>query len=157
MIEKMKGCGRALCDKDIDGIEAHIGIHLPEEYRAFLLRYNGGRPTPRAFPIEGLANNPFGVILDFFGIDDTVESCNLDWNVETMNGRLPANLLPIACDDGGDLICLSLFGEDADSVLFWDRHKEKGAPSYENVFKIASSFTEFIDGVRELPDGPQAS
>lgn len=151
MIERMEGCGRRLSGNDIQELEAHIGIRLPGEYKAFLLEHNGGRPVPRAFPIEGLANNPFGVVLDFFGIDDPVESCNLDWNFESLKGRLPANLFPIACDDGDDLICLSLFGEDAGAVLFWDQHTEPPEPSYKNVYRIAASFSEFIDGIRELP------
>ncbi len=157
MIEQMEGCGRRLSDEDIRELEDRIGIRLPGDYKAFLVKYNGGRPRPRAFPIEGLANNPFGVVLDFFGIDDPVESCNLDWNFEVHRGRVPVNLFPIACDDGGDLICLSLLGHDTGSVLFWDYHNEPSEPSYENVYKIAASFSEFIGGMRELPDYPSPS
>jgi hypothetical protein len=101
-----------------------------------------------------LANNPYGVTQVFFGIDDPEESCNLDWNMDVFNGRLPANLLAIACDDGGDLICLSLFGDDAGSVLFWDFYNEPAEPSYVNVYRIAESFAAFIEGLRPLPDLP---
>jgi hypothetical protein len=151
MIMQMTECGRPLSTKEIEALDAKLGLSLPEEYKSFLLRYNGGRPTPNAYPIDGLENNPFGVIQGFFGVDDPIESCNLDWNVAIMKGRLPANLLPIACDDGDDLICISLFGEDAGAVVFWDQHAESSTPSYDNVYRIADSFMEFLDGIRELP------
>ncbi len=154
MIQRMDESGRQLSHDDIRWIESRMGIRLPGEYIAFLLRHNGGRPIPNAYPIEGLENNPFGVVRTFFGIDDPIESCNLDWTYDVVRGRIPANLLPIACDDGGDLICLSLFGEDAGAVLFWDRHTEPSTPSYANVYKIADSFAEFLDGIRGLPGAP---
>jgi len=154
MIERMDECARRLSAKDLEAIELQAGARLPNEYKAFLLRHNGGRPRPNAFPIQGLPNNPFGVIQVFFGIDDPVESCNLDWNIKTLNARLPANLFPIACDDGGDIVCLSLFGDDAGSVLFWDCYNEPGEPSYANVYRIAESFTAFIEGLRPLPESP---
>ena len=151
MIHRMCESGRQLSRDDIRRVELRMGIQLPGEYTAFLLKYNGGRPTPNAYPIEGLRNNPFGVIQVFFGIDDPLESSNLDWTYDVISGRVPPNLLPIACDDCGDLICLSLFGEDAGSVLFWDQHTEPSTPSYANVYKIADSFAEFLNGIRELP------
>lgn len=152
MIETMEDCGRALADVDIQQLEELIGIVLPDGYKRFLLRYNGGRPIPNAFPIEGLENNPFGTIQVFYRIDGSIESSNLDWNYDTLNGRLPPNLLAIACDEGDDQICISLFGDDAGSILFWDCHKETEVPGYHNVYRIAGSFSEFIDGLRELPD-----
>lgn len=157
MIQRMEECGPQLSPEDIRRIESLTGISIPDEYRAFLLKHNGGRPIPNTFPIEGLENNPFGDIQVFFGIDDPVESCNVYWNYEVHKGRIPSNLLPIACDDGGDLICVSLFGEDAGALLFWDRHTEPRQPSYENVYRIAASFSEFIDGIRELPEYPSLS
>jgi hypothetical protein len=152
MIQQIEESARQLLPEDIRRIESLIGMRLPVDYVTFMLKYNGGYPIPSAFPIEGFVNNPFGVIQVFFGIDRPIESSNLDWNFETFNGRIPANLFPIACDDGGDLICLSLFGEDAGAVLFWDCYAESSEPSYENVYRIASSFQEFVDGIIELPE-----
>ena len=62
MIERLDECARPLSAEDVQAIEAQIGVRLPDDYKAFLLRHNGGRPRPNAFPIQGLANNPFGVI-----------------------------------------------------------------------------------------------
>lgn len=152
MLEHVKDCGRKLTEANISELEKRLGVNLLSEYKSFLLKYNGGIPIPRAFPIEGLKNNPHGVVQEFLGIDCELESSNLDWNHEVMRGRLPSNLFAIACDDGGDLICISLYGNDAGSVVFWDRHQETNKPTYLNVYPIAKSFTEFIEGLQPLPD-----
>ena len=149
MIERMKELGPPLTEADIEWLEREISIRLPGEYRAFLLKYNGGRPSPGAFPIQGLANNPFGNIQVFFRIGGPIESSNLDWEYNVFAGRIPANLLAIACDDCGDLICLSLFGPDAGSVVFWDILNEPDEPTYANVYPVADSFEEFLEGIYE--------
>jgi len=151
MIQQMKECGTPLSMTDIDELERSLGIALPNDYRAFLLKYNGGRPTPNGFPIEGLKGNPMGSIQVFFGIGSPIESCNLDWNYATHNGRVPTNLFPIACDDGGDLVCLSLYGKDAGAVVFWDYFNEPDEPSYQNAYHIAGSLAEFLESIHTLP------
>ena len=149
MIEKMTESGPPLTEADVEWLEREIGIRLPGVYRAFLLKYNGGRPSPSKFPIQGFANNPFGNIKIFYAIDDPIESCNLSWEYDMFAGRVPANLLAIASDDFGDLICLSLFGPDAGSVVFWDYVNEPEEPTYANVYPVADSFEEFLEGICE--------
>jgi cell wall assembly regulator SMI1 len=152
MIAQISECGRSLVPSDIDQLEHAIGMRLPDDYKAFLLRYNGGVPTPAAFPIDRFENNPYGVVQVLFRIDGKIESSNLDWNYGVMNGRIQSNLFPVGCDGSGDLICVSLFGDDAGSVVFWDYYGETPEPSYSNVYHIADSFSEFLTSLRELPD-----
>src|SRR5262249_6098169 len=106
----MLDTGPPLTDARIDRLERELGIKLPEGYRSFLRRYNGGRPNPEFFPIQGLENNPFGGIHHFLGIDIPVESSCIDWNYRILKGRIPRELLPIAGDHMGNAICLSLRG-----------------------------------------------
>jgi len=68
-----------------------------------------------------------------------------------MNGRIPSNLFPFASDDGGDLICISLWGDDSGNIVFWDYYNEHFPPTYANVYYIASSFSEFINNMFENP------
>jgi cell wall assembly regulator SMI1 len=152
MIESMDESARVLTTSDVLSLEHKLGLSLPVEYKNFLLRHNGGRPTPRAFPIVGLELNPFGTIQVFFGIDDPIECCNIDWNYKEHNGRIPPNLLPIACDDGSDLVCLALAGADAGAVFFWDGYDESDDLGYSNLYLLADSFDEFIKAIQELPD-----
>jgi hypothetical protein len=151
VIESFSECGPPLKDRDIVAWEDAMGQALPPDYRDFLLEHNGGRPFPNAFPIEGLDNNPFVAIQVFFRINGKdVESSNLDWNLQVFKDRLPENLLAIACDDGGDLICYSLFGKDVGAIVFWDRHQERDEPTYDNVYPIANSFPKFLEGIRDM-------
>lgn len=154
MIEKIVETGRPLSVGDLSNLEDQLRLALPEAYRSFLLTYNGGRPKPNAFPIRNLPSNPFGVIQVFFGIDYPVESCSLEWNLSAYRGRISANLLPIACTDGGDLVCLSLFGIDEESVVFWDSYGELEGPGDANIYHVAENFAAFIDGIRSHPDLP---
>src|SRR5271157_2805651 len=112
MLELMKDSARPLNDEDLVSLEREIGKALPESYKAFLLRYNGGLPSPDSFPIQGMQDNPYGVIQEFLGIDCPIISSNLKWNHQILASRIPPNLFPIASTPSGDMLCLSLGGDD---------------------------------------------
>ena len=159
MIKRMTEGGPPISYADVEQLEASIGRILPDDFKRFLIQFNGGRPEPNAYPLLGLDKNPYCVVHIFFGIDRPFESGNLEWNFEVMNGRIPDNLFPIACDDGGDLLCLSLYGDDAGSVVFWDYYAEHFPPAYDNVYRIpgADSFSAFIELLQYYsyaPDSP---
>src|SRR5690242_5053803 len=88
--------GPPIEERDVSSFERKHGIQLPSEYRAFLLRSNGGRPERDLFPVPGFAGNPVGRLHFFFGIGDPVESCDLEWNLKVFSDRIPAHLLPVA-------------------------------------------------------------
>ena len=143
----MSDVGRPLSDGDIGALEINLDVRLPEEYKAFLKQNNGGYPDPSYFPIHGFENNPVGTIQVFFRTDGPIKSSNLDWNYRTFLGRIPENLFPIACEDGGSLICLSLSGSDKGAVYYWDYYGESQPPSYDNVYQIAGTFQGFLDSL----------
>ena len=120
---------------------------LPDSYRAFLLKHNGGRPVPEAFPIRGMKDNPVGSIHSFLGVDQRIESNNLMWTHQTLKHRLPPNLLAVAYTDTGDSICISLFGKDKGAVVLWDIQNEPQVPSYANVYFVADDFQTFLDTI----------
>jgi hypothetical protein len=152
MLELMKDCARPLSGEDIVSFERAVGRVLPAGYAAFLLRYNGGLPSPDSFPIQGMQDNLYGVVQEFLGIDCPIESSNLDWNQQILKGRIPDNLFPIACTPSGDLLCLSLSGDDIGEVVFWDSYKEHSPPTYANVYPVAESFEAFIEKLFRSPE-----
>ncbi|GKS60538.1 SMI1/KNR4 family protein [Nitrospira sp.] len=150
MLIDISASGRPISRTEVSEIETLIGHPLPAQYVDFLLRYNGGRPKPNNFRINGFYERPgIGNIQVFFRVDSRVRSSDLMWNFKEMNlsGRVPANLIPIACDGSGDLICLALFGPDTGQVVFWDYLDERDEPTYENVYRVADSFSEFIASI----------
>jgi hypothetical protein len=140
--------GRRLLDADILALEKKIGTNLPADYKEFLMRSNGGRPDPKFFPIRGFENNPFGQVQGFLGIDDPEESCRLDWKYRAFRGRIPANFFPIACEDGGSLICLCLSGPDTGHVYYWNYYGEAKPSVGDNVYFIAETFQGFLDSLQ---------
>jgi hypothetical protein len=157
MLKSMENQGRKLSLTDIQELETFLNIKLPESYVTFLLEYNGGRPTPRFYPIEGTEGvyiGDSGGIHFFYWIDGPedeephIKECyDIRENYQIFKGRIPYNLLPIADDEGDNQVCLSLYGQDAGWIWYWDHEQEMEVPDYSNCYKIAESFQEFIDGL----------
>ena len=147
MAFKMLEVGSALTDGHLADLERKLGVILLDEYRSFLLRYNGGRPNPSFFPIHGFKDNAFGGIQLFLGVDVPIRSSNLDWMYRTYQGRIPQNIIPIAITGTGDVLGLSLYGSDKGHVYFWDHDNEHSPPTYENMYLIAPSFPEFLESI----------
>lgn len=138
-----------LSEGDVEQLEAELRLIFPPAYRAFLLRYNGGYPNPNAFERE--SNNRKGrqlsMVADFFGIED------LRLYREMLIDRMPENLMPVACDSGGNMIVVSVAGKDVGHVYFWDHNRETEPPSYSNVYKAAPDFQSFLESLHD-PDAP---
>jgi cell wall assembly regulator SMI1 len=130
--------------------EVQLNVDLPSTYRSFLLDYNGGRPLRAEFPITGDPLNPSGTINWFFGIHDG-QHYDVRRAYSVYQNRVPANFLPIAEDPGGNLICLSIAGNDYGVVYFWDHDYEAlsdEVPGYENVYLITNSFAELLESLK---------
>jgi len=143
MLIRIEEPGRKITFNEVKKLEKELGISFPKQYIDFLIRYNGGAPIPNLYPVEEHQEGILEIQL-FFGIHRKIESSCLDWNFYEYKGYIPNNLFPIGCSSGNDLICLSLFGEDKDAVLFWDLMDEPEQPDYSNVYKITNSFYEFL-------------
>ena len=141
-----------LDEQDLIQVETRLNRALPKEYRDFLTAHNGGRPEPNAFPIYNNPSDDQGLVHNFMCIKDGDIYDLLTW-VDRYRDRVPSNFLPIAKDPGGNLICLSISGEDLGKVYFWD-HEEEAAtgqiPGYDNVYPVANSFQEFLSSLHYL-------
>ncbi len=141
-----------LGEDEVAALEQYLGSQLPSEYRTFLLAHNGGRPEPNAFEVEDYPG--VGSILDWFlGIKEGVHN-DISDHVEEYRGRIPIDLLPIAYDPGGNLVCLAVSGPRTGSVYFWDHEGEEEAPSYRNVYLIADRFDLFLDRLKPISEMP---
>ena len=78
-------------------LEQKHSIRLPESYKNFLIRTNGGRPEPSLFPISGLENNPYGRIHFLYGIDADHRTYNLDAVLSDLPASVPKGIIPIGC------------------------------------------------------------
>ena len=140
--------GPRLSESDISNLEIRIGMVLPEQYRWFLLDFNGGTPTPDTVDIEGLPGASADVQV-FFGIGRSVESNCIEWNLATLAERLTEGLLPIAIDSGGSVFCLSLRRHDYGTVLYCDLQSVfADFESDPELYYVAPDFEAFLKKLR---------
>lgn len=152
MLREVKSCGPKLTLDDISEHERIVGICIPDEYKSFLLKYNGGIPSPRVFPVRGLQGDSHGLICLFLGVGHQVETSNLGWDSREI-GDIPCDLLPIGRSDGGDLICMSTADQDYGAVYYWDIYNEQAANGRENAYWIVNSFSEFLEVLQDPAAG----
>jgi hypothetical protein len=118
---KLVNHGRILTERDLQDVEGRLGIQFPMDYRAFLLKQNGGEPdSPTAFSVTYEDGDIADVdIVRFLSVDssedDLVSIIEFHRNVL----GLPGSLVPIAeafCEDYL-LVCVS--GEAKGRIFFW--------------------------------------
>ena len=134
----------AICD-----YEATIGFKLPDDYREFLLKTNGGQqPEPECFRVE---TGEVSAVSVLFPIANSSDYYDLRAHFDHQKDELPRGVIPIGKDIGGNTICLALEGEERGSVLFMDHEAETGPhkDGWDNLYFCARSFSEFFNGLRD--------
>ncbi|MBA4055749.1 MAG: hypothetical protein C0490_13620 [Marivirga sp.] len=143
---KINNFGPELTPAQIEILEAETGILLPKDYREFLLICNGGIPNQdkNIVDIPEAPGSPTDVQV-FFGIGRAVHSSDIKWNITLIKERCSDDdLIPIACDSGGNIFCLRP-NKDKHDVIYFDLD----APNPPCYF-IASSFSAFIEKLRSF-------
>ncbi|WP_010583137.1 SMI1/KNR4 family protein [Schlesneria paludicola] len=143
-----------LSKKKLSAVEKRLKIDLPEDYRQFMLTHNGGWPEPSEFKY---GDGPYtDSCVDWFLSIYDGEYSNFEEYFEQFKGdepRMPTELVPIALDPGGNLVCISTHGPNRGKVFFWDHEEEASdgqVPDYRNVYTVANSFTEFLSMLTTL-------
>ena len=99
-------------------------------------------------------------------VDDEDEELELMTWFKCYKERMPERFLAIADDGMGNQVCMSLAEVDYGKVYWWDHENEWDAEGYEedtgkampdeakyqNVYLLAESFTEFIQGLTIYED-----
>jgi hypothetical protein len=140
-------------ERRVIDLEETLNMSFPQDYRNFLLSHNGGHPSFDVFPIRGHPISDSSMIQLFFGIANG-EYDDLSAMFHRSRGRIPANLVPIARDYGGNLICLALSSNNKGRVFFWEHEgeaREGDQPTYGNIYLIAESFNALLNSLTEDP------
>jgi hypothetical protein len=140
---KIENRGPKIEYRDIAAIEAELDAELPVEYHDFLLRYNGGAPTPNTVDVPNAPGMPTDVQI-FFGICRSSETSNLSWNLSLISDRCPNfHVLPIACDSGGNLFCLKVGRGVAAELVYCDLDSPECA-----FYPVAPTFGKFLSSLK---------
>src|SRR5688572_8975395 len=142
MAIKMTETFKKIDSKDLIELESHIGYSLPEVYKKFLLKNNGGRIQPNGF---GTINNKIESGIQFmFGITE-----NKNYDIRTnrdswLKNTSKMNLVPIAIDFVGNLIVLSCTSPTYESVYLWQHDSD------DDLLLVATDFTGFLKGLYKI-------
>jgi hypothetical protein len=144
---------------EVARFEALIGQALPDDYRRFLIRCNGGYVGGRYW-FRG--KNPEGREVEagvhHIGGFREESHFSLLWARDCYAGRIPDALIWIHDDPFGNAVCLGVAGGHRGRVYFWDHENEPdedwdgSVESAGNLTLLANSFTEYVAGLRELDD-----
>ncbi|MEZ8193033.1 SMI1/KNR4 family protein [Vibrio sp. 1F279] len=133
-----------MSESELKVITLNTELEFPTSYKEFLLKFNGGSPSPDAFPIKGYSEEVGGIQV-FFGVDREIESSCLNWNYNEYKSKLPDSYIPIACSDTNDLICLVLSKAEYGKIVFWDAEDERSRNDLGNVYEVADSFDQLLE------------
>jgi hypothetical protein len=136
---------------ELEEVEKKIGIRLPDHYRRFLLARNGGIPIPGIFHFKEesgpYTDSQVQCLLAIHSADDQNDFETFYERYKLNEIRLPAELIPIGNDLGGNLICIADDGPNLGAVYFWDHEEEEDTATFNNVHLIADSFDEFLSSL----------
>ena len=136
-------------------LERDLAAPLPEDYRQFLLKCNGGfvggrlwyrGPTPTGEAADAGIHHVGGFRAESY--------FSLRSAREIYEGRIPRELLWIMDDPFGNAICVCVSGPKRGAVYFWDHELESRLANWDgslesapNVQLLANSFTQFLCGI----------
>ena len=119
----------------IEAFEKKYRFHFPEEYRRFLLKYNGGRTVETNFR-KKVASDLRGL----YGFDD--EAGNFNYNAPSnqwlIEEHLEFGMLPIGENDFGDYVMLGVSGRKKGKIFFYYHDRNR------HYIKITDNFKDFV-------------
>ncbi|MDN8541951.1 SMI1/KNR4 family protein [Erwinia sp. DT-104] len=146
---QIHGSKGVVSEKEIFDIESQHAIKLPDSYKDFLKKHNGGYPQPDGFDF---ADGSDGSSIDKFLEISSSKSESLIEYFRNYKDRIPENYFPIAKDPGGNLILIEI-NSGGDNVYYWDHENEAedgDKPGMDNMHLIASSFDNFLNNLYEI-------
>lgn len=136
---EIKSNSEVLTEARLQGFESLIDVELPQPYRKFLLKYNGGYPRPYYFTIS--EEQGMGMVNIFYGIGEMYD--NLEKKIDIFDEIIDTGFLPIADDSGGNQICLGLSEKYFGDVYFWIHDEDP--ENMGNMYFLATDFEDFLE------------
>ncbi len=134
-------------DRLIADFETRQGVKLPVAVKAFLRRHNGGS-LPSNFS-DTPAGRAIGVgVTELLGLM-TGDEFDIEVRLHELRGRAPEWFIPIFDAEGGNVVGVSVAGNDVGGIYFWDHEMEEAGGS---VVQVADSLDSFVESLRDIDD-----
>ena len=151
MILNLVDYGEKVDDKFISSFEQELNINLPEEYKAFMIKNNGGMPEDDVvfdYYDNVTESQKRAVIQEFyimysennFEVDNIRNICEGFWK----DKAIPVSMFPIGADPAGNIICISLLPNEYGKIYFYNHEYENVDTGYMMESKVADSFDAFL-------------
>ena len=122
----------------IESVEHRLQISLPEDYKQFVLRYDGGYPNPNHFKVDGKVE----IFNNLISLDENAYD-NIYEILEDLEDRIGDKLIPFAEDGFGNLLCFDYSANK--NIVFWDHEKNYG--DFKELPLVCFSFSSLIENL----------
>lgn len=122
----------------IESVEHRLQITLPEDYKQFVLKYDGGYPNPNHFKVDGKVE----IFNNLISLDEN-EYNNIYEILEDLQDRIGDQLIPFAEDGFGNLLCFDYLANK--NIVFWDHEKNYG--DFKELPLVCFSFSSLIENL----------
>ena len=138
--------GPPFSEAQLLALEERVGFTFPADLVTFLRKNNGGRPLYCEFFVPGINDT-----VDFHEVIGIGEPKGIEFWLDEYEGALfegefPERMVPIGFESFGNGIMV----KDDGGVYYWDLDYHYGDGHTTNVYKIADSFSAFIDGLQRV-------
>lgn len=143
---KIKGYGNVK-EEEIFKLEEEVGFTLPNDYKEFLINFNGGVPEVKysTFKLNELEENIGLQVLYGLNLEENLDL--REWYEEYEDDLLDDCLI-IGHGIGFGFIVL-VNSPEISGVYFWDNSFElENSSEDENIYKISDTFKEFIQELK---------
>ena len=146
--------GPPIDEARLRALEETIGATLPDDYRAFMLEYNGGVPEQEVFTFDKRNKSSVNY---FNSIDHENQALDLMEAWQVLKPRLPKEVFPIGDDNGGATIAIVVSGPRRGEVWFCTEERPTGSNprvswlDRRDAWKVADSFAAFMARLTPRP------
>ncbi|GLO31799.1 SMI1/KNR4 family protein [Pseudomonas putida] len=148
--------GPQIDQRDMDLLEAQLSANLPDSFKRFFLKHNGG-VSDKDWWVSGDGYEPIRV-KRFKSIARATATDALNtkyiwacYQAMTARQVVPLTILPFATDDGGNFFCFDLV--EGGVCYFTTDSYDADLTTAENHFNayrwLAESFDDFVSGLKD--------
>lgn len=130
---------------EVSNFEQKYDLQLPDSYKKFLLKYNGGNTPKSTFKINGVSSD----IRAFYGFKNATKEYNFSYLVEMnyFEELLENHYLPIATDSFGNQIVITI--SEKSEYEYLTKTLEEFFDNVKSKKFVIRSIEERINGMKE--------